>query len=59
MSALFSFFYIYDPWFFHFFRMGFLVGASILIWLAYKIYKKQLNNDIVVPMDSIFVIVKY
>ena len=57
MSALFSFLYIYDPWFFHFFRMGFLVGASILIWLAYKIYKKQLNNDIVVPMDSIFVIV--
>ena len=57
MSALFSFFYIYDPWFFHFFRMGFLVGASILIWLAYKIYKKQLNNDIVVPVDSIFIIV--
>ena len=57
MSALFSFLYIYDPWFFHFFRMGFLVGASILIWLACKIYKKQLNNDIVVPMDSIFVIV--
>lgn len=57
MSALFNLFYIYDPWFFHFFRMGFFVGTLALIGLAYKVYKKQLSEGIIVPVDSIIVII--
>lgn len=54
MSALFNLFYIYDPWAFHFLRMSFVAGAMALIFLAYKWYKKEINQ-IVIPKDSLVV----
>lgn len=54
MSALFNLFYIYDPWAFHFLRMSFVVGVIALIFLAYKWYKKEINQ-IVIPKDSLMV----
>ncbi len=56
MSALFNLFYLYDPWFLHFFRMGIFVGALAVLFLAYQFYKKQLIQGIVVPVDSIWVV---
>lgn len=54
MSALFNLFYIYDPWAFHFLRMSFVAGAISLLFLAYKWYKKEINQ-IVIPKDSLMV----
>ncbi|WP_101775131.1 hypothetical protein [Pasteurella oralis] len=57
MSTLFSLFYLYDPWLFHFLRMAFCVGGIALVWLAYRLYREQFTQGIVVPVDSILVIV--
>lgn len=54
MSAFFNLFYIYDPWAFHFLRMSFVVGVIALFFLAYKWYKKEINQ-IVIPKDSLMV----
>ncbi|WP_373819026.1 hypothetical protein [Glaesserella sp.] len=56
MSAFFNLFYIYDPWLFHFFRMAFFTGMLALLWLAYQAYKKNLPQGIIVPLDSLWVI---
>ncbi|MDO4625844.1 MAG: hypothetical protein Q4A81_00815 [Pasteurellaceae bacterium] len=56
MSSLLNLLYIYDPWLFHFLRMSFLVGVAVLLWIGYKLYKRQLNNFII-PKDSIFVLI--
>lgn len=55
MSALFNLFYIYDPWLFHFFRMNVFVGILALFFLLYKVYKKQIAQGIIIPIDSILV----
>lgn len=57
MSALFNLFYIYDPWFFHFFRMSFFCGGIACIVLAYRWYQSKLDNGIILPIDSLSVIV--
>ena len=56
MSALFNLFYLYDPWFLHFFRMGIFIGALALLFLVYQFYKKQLTQGIFIPLDSILVV---
>ncbi|TCP90098.1 hypothetical protein EDC44_1427 [Cricetibacter osteomyelitidis] len=56
MSALVNLFYLYDPWFNHFFRMSFFTGILACSVLLYKIYKKQLPQGIRIPLDSIAVI---
>lgn len=56
MSTLFSFFYIYDPWFFHFFRMTFFVGVCAAILLLYKLHKKEFKQGIFLPRDSLYAI---
>ncbi|MXN87593.1 hypothetical protein [Pasteurella canis] len=57
MSTLFSFFYLYDPWLFHFLRMAFVVGGIGVAWLIYRLYTKQLTQGIAVPIDSILIII--
>lgn len=57
MSALFNLFYIYDPWFFHFFRMAFFSGLVACIWLGVKWIKRELAEGIVIPLDSLAVII--
>ncbi|MGC7589854.1 hypothetical protein ACPWUF_05160 [Bisgaard Taxon 46] len=69
MSALFNFFYLYDPWLWHFFRMAFFVGGVAIFALAYRLYRQskvriESNNGamaspqgISLPIDSIVVIV--
>ncbi|MDH2927166.1 hypothetical protein [Lonepinella koalarum] len=54
MSALFNLFYLYDPWTFHFIRMSLVAGVIAVLWLAYKWYKKQINQ-VIIPADSLFV----
>lgn len=56
MSAIFNLFYIYDPWLFHFVRMAFLSGIIAVICLAIKWYKKELKQGIIIPIDSLYVI---
>ncbi|AUI65266.1 MULTISPECIES: hypothetical protein [Glaesserella] len=57
MSALINLFYIYDPWLFHFFRMAFFCGIISALFLAYKIYKKELAFGISLPIDSFIAII--
>lgn len=57
MSAIFSLFYIYDPWLFHFFRMALFTGGVALLCLVYKGYRKTLKQGVVLPLDSLFVII--
>ncbi|MDO4431490.1 MAG: hypothetical protein Q4B95_09460 [Lonepinella koalarum] len=54
MSTFFSFFYIYDPWFWHVFRTGFAVGVIALVWLVFRLYKRS-ENGIFLPIDSLAV----
>lgn len=55
MSALFNLFYIYDPWFFHFLRMAFVVGLLACVYLAFQVIKRQ-SNGIIIPKDSLIAI---
>ncbi|MCK3658984.1 hypothetical protein A4G18_09750 [Pasteurellaceae bacterium Pebbles2] len=55
MSAIFNLFYIYDPWLWHFVRMSLVAGVAAVLWLAYKWYKKQIN-EFVLPKDSLIAI---
>ncbi|MCQ9122618.1 hypothetical protein [Rodentibacter caecimuris] len=56
MTALFNLFYIYDPWFFHVVRMSFVVGLLALGVLFYRYIKKKNTQGIIVPMDSLAVL---
>ncbi|MEG9545737.1 hypothetical protein V6W75_07015 [Mannheimia sp. HC-2023] len=56
MSALFNLFYIYDPWFFHFLRMAFLVGLLACGYLVSQVIKGK-SNGIVIPKDSLIAII--
>lgn len=56
MTALFNLFYLYDPWFFHFLRMSFVIGLVALALLAYRVIKKQQPNGVIVPLDSLAVL---
>lgn len=56
MSAIFNLFYLYDPWLFHFFRMAFFCGLVAIVILAIKWIRKELQNGIVIPVDSLVVI---
>ncbi|HHE3586380.1 TPA: hypothetical protein ACPDTQ_000593 [Pasteurella multocida] len=56
MSALLNFFYLYDPWLAHVFRMAFFSGVIACVVLAYRVYQKQLPQGILLPLDSIGVI---
>ncbi|MEG9498869.1 hypothetical protein [Mannheimia indoligenes] len=55
MSALFNLFYIYDPWFFHFLRMAFVVGLLACGYLAFQAIKGK-SNGIIIPKDSLIAI---
>ncbi|MEG9533678.1 hypothetical protein [Mannheimia indoligenes] len=55
MSALFNLFYIYDPWFFHFLRMAFVVGLLACGYLAFQVIKGK-SNGIIIPKDSLIAI---
>ncbi|AHG72754.1 Membrane protein [Mannheimia sp. USDA-ARS-USMARC-1261] len=55
MSALFNLFYIYDPWFFHFLRMAFLVGLLACGYLVSQVIKGK-SNGIIIPKDSLIAI---
>ena len=52
MSALVSLFYLYDPWFLHFIRMGLITGFIALLFLAYKWWNKS-QKRVVIPQDSL------
>ncbi|MDD0823537.1 hypothetical protein PTQ27_03495 [Mannheimia sp. AT1] len=56
MSTLFSFFYIYDPWFFHFFRMAFFVGLIAAVMMLIKLYRNEFKAGISIPLDSLYAI---
>ncbi|MGC6406758.1 hypothetical protein ACNO7K_10035 [Bisgaard Taxon 45] len=56
MTALLNFFYLYDPWLEHVFRMAFFSGVIACIILAYRVYQRQLPEGIALPIDSIGVI---
>ncbi|TGZ98253.1 hypothetical protein [Rodentibacter pneumotropicus] len=56
MTALFNLFYIYDPWFFHVMRMSVIVGMVAFVVLIYRYVKKQNRQGIIVPMDSLAVL---
>lgn len=55
MSALFSFFYLYDPWLWHVFRMAFAAGVLALLWLVFQRVYKRSENGIFLPIDSLAV----
>lgn len=55
MSALFNLFYIYDPWFFHFLRMAFVVGLLACGYLAFQVIKGK-SNGLIIPKDSLIAI---
>lgn len=55
MSALFNLFYIYDPWFFHFLRMAFVVGLLACAYLAIQVIRRK-SNGIIIPKDSLIAI---
>lgn len=57
MSAIFTLFYLYDPWLFHFFRMAFFVGIIALLWLGYRVYQQKITRGILLPVDSLVVII--
>ncbi|MDH2924235.1 hypothetical protein EV693_101133 [Nicoletella semolina] len=55
MSSFLSFFYIYDPWLFHFIRMAFIMGAIAIGVLCYKGINNKLPQGIQLPVDSLVV----
>ncbi|MGV3227642.1 hypothetical protein ACEE49_11300, partial [[Pasteurella] aerogenes] len=57
ISAIFCLFFLYDPWLFHFFRMGFFVGIIALVWLGYWVYQKKIKRGILLTVDSLVVII--
>ncbi|QPB42720.1 hypothetical protein [Rodentibacter haemolyticus] len=57
MTALFNFFYIYDPWLFHVVRMSVVAGLAAVILLVYRYMKKQCTQGIIIPLDSLAVLV--
>lgn len=57
MSAIFNFFYIYDPWLFHFFRMAFFSGFVALFFLIIKLYRNKQIQGIFIPLDNLVVII--
>lgn len=57
MTALFNLFYLYDPWFFHVVRMSVAVGLIAFAVLIYRYVKKQNRQGIIVPMDSLAVLI--
>lgn len=57
MSAIFTLFYLYDPWLFHFFRMAFFVGIIAFLWLGYRVYRRKITQGIMLPVDSLVVII--
>lgn len=59
MSSLFTLFYLYDPWLFHFFRMAFFAGAVGIVILAYQLWQKKLPQGITLPIDSLVVIATF
>lgn len=56
MSALVNLFYIYDPWFFHFIRMAFVVGVLACGYLIIQVMRGKLNG-ILIPKDSLIAII--
>ncbi|MFA9499291.1 hypothetical protein ACERCG_02365 [Mannheimia sp. E30BD] len=56
MSALFNLFYIYDPWFFHFLRMAFVVGLLACGYVAFQVMRGK-SNGIIIPKDSLIAII--
>ncbi|QLB15160.1 hypothetical protein A6B39_06685 [Mannheimia granulomatis] len=56
MSALVNLFYLYDPWFFHFLRMAFVVGVFACGYLVWQIMRGK-PNGIVIPKDSLIAII--
>lgn len=56
MSALINLFYLYDPWFFHFLRMAFVVGISSCVYLVWQVMRSQ-SSGVVVPKDSLIVVI--
>ncbi|WP_044471000.1 hypothetical protein [Mannheimia massilioguelmaensis] len=54
MSALVNLFYIYDPWLQHVLRMSLLTGFLMLLWFAYKWFKKEIKQ-LIIPIDSLMV----
>ncbi|MDU8925344.1 hypothetical protein RYD26_10570 [Pasteurellaceae bacterium LIM206] len=57
MTALLNLFYLYDPWFFHVIRMAFVAGGLASVYLAYKLYKKQLPQGVIIPWDSLIAVI--
>lgn len=57
MSAIFTLFYLYDPWLFHFFGWHFFVGIIAFLWLGYRVYRRKITQGIVLPVDSLVVII--
>ncbi|OOF59027.1 hypothetical protein [Rodentibacter myodis] len=57
MTALFNLFYLYDPWFFHVVRMSVVAGLAAFSLLAYRYVKKQQTQGIIVPIDSLAVLI--
>lgn len=56
MTALVNLFYLYDPWFFHFLRMAFVVGGGACGYLLIQILRGKLHR-IIVPKDSLIVVI--
>lgn len=44
MSALLNFFYLYDPWLAHVFRMAFFSGVIACVVLAYWVYQNSYHK---------------
>lgn len=57
MTALINLFYLYDPWFFHILRMSWIAGLLTLVFLAFQIIKKRQTQGVLIPLDSIGVLV--
>lgn len=41
MSSIISLFYLYDPWFNHFFRMAFFTGMLVCVYWGYQCYHQK------------------
>ncbi len=52
MSALFNFFYLYDPWIAHFVRMSIVAGTLSALILFWRWYKKS-QSQLIIPIDSL------
>lgn len=56
MSALINLFYLYDPWFFHFLRMAFVVGIASCVYLVWKVMRSN-SSGVVIPKDSLIIVI--